>query len=204
MCINRQQVIDTVLYGLSSIPVSYVPEGYPLYNPNVPPYTFNVAAANALLEQAGWRDLDHDPSTPRQGWGIPNVPTGTPFEVTYVTTSAIQRQQVSSILVASLAQCGIKVDVQYVDQGTLYAPGPAGLLFGRAYDMVEFAMGSTGSDAYRQSQAIFAQDLPVIPLYWRLKVAAARPDMCNVALDPTAASALWNIENIDAGAGCHQ
>jgi peptide/nickel transport system substrate-binding protein len=58
------------------------------------------------------------------------------------------------------------------------------------------------ADAYNQSQQLFAQDLPVIPLYWRVKAAAARPDMCNFALDPTAASALWNVENFDAGPGC--
>ena len=252
MCIDRQQAVDTVLYGLSSVPVSYVPADHPLFNPDVPPYSYNVAAANTLLEQAGWRDADHDPATPRQAWGVNNVRTGTPFEITYTTTSAIQRQQVSSILIASLGECGIKVDLQYVDQDTLYAQGPAGLLFGRSYDMVEFAMGSTGSEphcewysspevpgaanhwigtnvsgynspafdaacqtarqslpdeavhteAYDQAQSIFAQELPVIPLYWRVKAAAARPGLCNMALDPTAASALWNIENIDAGAGC--
>ena len=170
----------------------------------------------------------------------------------YVTTNAVQRQQVSTILAAHLAQCGIKVNVQYLDANTLYAPGPDGMLFGRNFDLAEFAMGSTGIEtpcdwytsseipnaannwvgtnvsgynnpdfdaaclaaqqslpddpnhaaAYAQAQSIFAQDLPVIPLYWRVETAAARADLCQFSLDPTATSSLWNIEAFDSGPGC--
>ena len=155
-CLDRQQVVDSVLSGLSSVPNTYLPEDHPLYDPDVPTYSFNVAAAGKLLDQAGWKDIDNDPSTPRQAWGVAGIPSGTPFEVNYVTTNAVQRQQVSTILAGSLAQCGIKVNVQYLDANTLYAPGPAGILFGRNFDMVEFAMGSTGieppCDWYTSSQ----------------------------------------------------
>jgi len=144
LCLDRQQVVDSVLAGLSTVPNSYLPQGNPLYNTNATTYSFDVAAAGQLLEQAGWKDVDHDPSTPRQAWGVPGIPNGTPFEVNYVTTNAVQRQQVSTILTASLAQCGIKVNVQYLDANTLYAPGPGGVLFGRNFDLAEFAMGSTG------------------------------------------------------------
>ncbi len=116
----------------------------PYYSPDATSYSFDIAAAGKLLDQAGWKDIDNDPATPRQAWGVPGIPSGTPFEVNYVTTNAVQRQQVSTILAGSLAQCGIKVNVQYLDANTLYAPGPAGILFGRNFDMVEFAMGTTG------------------------------------------------------------
>jgi peptide/nickel transport system substrate-binding protein len=56
--------------------------------------------------------------------------------------------------------------------------------------------------AFGELQAIFTRDLPVIPLYWRIRAAAARSDLCNFDLDPTAASALWNIESFDYGAAC--
>ena len=226
MCIDRQKVVDTVLYGLSSIPASYVPAEYPLYNPDVKSYSFDVAEANTLLEQAGWRNVSNNLTKPRQSWNIKNVPNGTPFEVTYITTEASQRIQVATIIADSLAQCGIKVNVQYLDQTALYAVGPDGPLFGRNFDLAEFAMGSTGIEppcewfssseipdadnhwvgtnvsgysnpafdkacqsaqqsladepdhaaAYRQAQSIFAEDLPVLPLYWRIKTAATRPD----------------------------
>jgi peptide/nickel transport system substrate-binding protein len=252
LCLDRQKVVDVVLLGLSTVPNSYLPSEHPLYNPNLSTYSFDVVAAGQLLDQAGWKDVDHDPATPRQAWGVPGIPSGTPFEVNYITTNAVQRQQVSTILTASLAQCGIKVNVQYLDANALYAPGPDGDLFGRIFDLAEFAMGSTGIEtpcdwytssevpnaanswvgtnvsgfsnpafdlacltsqqslpddpahtaAYAQAQSIFANDLPVIPLYWRVKIAARHADLCHFSLDPTAASNLWNIEAFESGAGC--
>ncbi|MCL5611090.1 MAG: hypothetical protein M1485_00820, partial [Chloroflexi bacterium] len=57
------------------------------------------------------------------------------------------------------------------------------------------------TDSYHQAQAIFASELPSIPLYYRLKVAAARPDLCHFGLD-SSANPLWNIEAFDMGAAC--
>jgi peptide/nickel transport system substrate-binding protein len=252
MCMDRQKVVDTVLAGLTEVPNSYLPKAHPLYDPNSTSYSLNVATGNQLLDQAGWRDVDNNPATPRQAWGVKSVPSGTPFEVNYVTTNAVQRQQVSTILVDSLAQCGIKVNVQYLDASVLYAEGPGGVLFGRNFDLSEFAMGSAGVEpscewyssshiptstnhwvgenvsgysnpnfdtacqvamhtipdesnhaaAYTQAQSIFTTDLPVIPLYWRIKVAAARTGVCHFSLDPTSASNLWNIEAVDSYPGC--
>jgi peptide/nickel transport system substrate-binding protein len=252
MCLDRQKVVDEVLFGLTTIPTSYLPGEHPLYSPGVNTYSYDPVAANQLLENLGWQDTDDDPSTPRQAWGISGILGGTALELTYATTGAAQRQQVAQILSDSLAQCGIKVNVLYLDATTLFASGPEGLLFGRKFDLAEFAMGTTGVEtscewftslevpaagnrwvgvnisgysnatfdaaclaaqqslsdeaayaaAYRDTQTIFAEDLPAIPLYWRLRVAAARPDFCNFQVDPTATSALWNIEAFDYGEMC--
>ena len=252
MCIDRQQIVDTVLYGISSVPETYVPAGHPLHDPSALAPVYDVSAANALLEEAGWRDTDDNPVTPRQAWGIPKISTGTPFEVTYITTGAPQRLQVSTMVAESLAQCGIQVNLQYLDQADLYASGPAGLLFGRGFELAEYAMGSLGieppcewftssgipgetnrwvgtnlsgygnpafdaacstarqslpdetayAEAYRMAQSIFAQDLPALPLYWRIKVAAVRPEICGYSLDPTASSGSWNIESMGKGEDC--
>ena len=56
--------------------------------------------------------------------------------------------------------------------------------------------------AHAKAQAIFAEELPAIPLYLRQKVIAARPDMCGVLFDGSADSTLWNIESFDYGPGC--
>jgi hypothetical protein len=53
-----------------------------------------------------------------------------------------------------------------------------------------------------KAQEIFARDLPVIPLYLRIKFAISRPDFCGMSFDPTSPSELWNIENFDYGEGC--
>ncbi len=56
--------------------------------------------------------------------------------------------------------------------------------------------------AHFLAQSIFAEELPAIPLYMHLKIAAQRPDLCGAALEPSADSALWNLENFDYGETC--
>jgi peptide/nickel transport system substrate-binding protein len=52
------------------------------------------------------------------------------------------------------------------------------------------------------AQTLFAQELPALPLYFNIKIVAARPDFCGMEMDVTARSALWNMENFDYGDGC--
>jgi peptide/nickel transport system substrate-binding protein len=250
-CLDRQSVADIVLFGLTSVPTTYLPVEHPLYDPNIDPLPFDASVGISLLEQAGWKDTDGDPATPRKAVTVKNVAAGTPLLLNYYTTTATQRRQVVEILEKSLAQCGIGLKVQYFSQNELYAPGPDGLLFGRHFDLIEYAMGVdsieppcnwfttseiptasnswtgtnvTGykntqydtacrnaqfalpdeqaySDSYRQTQVLFSSDLPAIPLYYRLRISAARPDLCHFDLDATA-NPLWNIEAIDEGEAC--
>jgi peptide/nickel transport system substrate-binding protein len=63
-----------------------------------------------------------------------------------------------------------------------------------------------GQIAYRQNhleaQALFAQDLPAVPLFYHLQVAAARPDLCGFSLQAGDSGLLWNLESLDYGEGC--
>jgi peptide/nickel transport system substrate-binding protein len=250
-CLDRQQVVDTVLFGLSQVPDSYIPSDHPLHNGNIQTYEFNPAAGIQLLEQAGWLDHDDDPSTPRQAVRVTNVRTDTPLMLNYSTTSATQRHQVVDIFTQSLAECGIGLNPIYYPASDFYAQGPEGPLFGRQFDLAEYAIGvnslepqcgwftssqipteenhwvGTNVSGYKnlafdaacqktlqslstdpeyafhqEAQAIFASDLPSIPLYQRLKVAAARPDFCGFTLEPSSSSALADIESFDYGTGC--
>jgi peptide/nickel transport system substrate-binding protein len=54
---------------------------------------------------------------------------------------------------------------------------------------------------YRQTQIIFSEQLPAIPLFFRLRIAAARPEVCGFSLDSTA-NPLANIEGIGIGTMC--
>ena len=224
---------------------------HPLYNGSVMQYKHDAAAGIRLLEQVGWRDLDGDPATPRLASTVTNIPAGTPLTLNYYSTAALQRRQIADILSTSLAECGVGVSVQYYSQEDLFAPGPEGLLFGRRFDLIQYAMSTDdvlppcdwfmsseipsasnhwvgtnvtgfknpeydaachaaalalpGEAAFGQglqdAQTIFAAELPAIPLYYRLKVAAARPDVCHFDLDPSA-NPMWNIEAFDMGQGC--
>jgi peptide/nickel transport system substrate-binding protein len=253
LCLDRQKVVDTVLFGLSKVPDSYLPPDHPLHNANVQTYDYNPASGNQILEQVGWLDKDNNPSTPRQAQSVTNVPIDTPLILNYYTTSATQRHQVAEIFAQSLAECGIGLNVIYSSASDFYAQGPTGPLFGRKFDLAEYALGVNGLEpqcswfigsqipnqanhwvgtnmsgykntnfdvacqkalqtvstdpeyaSHQEAQALFAADLPAIPLYLRLKVAATRPDFCGFALDPSSSSALADIETFDYGASCVQ
>ncbi len=265
MCMDRQSVVNTVLFGQSIVIDTYLPPQHPLYNDQVKVYPFDPEAAGTLLDRVGWLDLDGDPTTPRVASGVDGVPNGTPLSVTYETTNSSLRQQITAILQQSLAQCGIEAEIQLYHAAEWFVDGPEGKLFGRRFDLGEFAwltgiqppcdlylsslvpgpegetwvsiqdgkertFGISGwggqnnpgfanlefdlacstalgslpgqpefSAAHLEAQAIFAEELPVAPLFLRLKLAATRPDMCNFVMDPTANSEFWNIEEFDYG-----
>lgn len=251
LCLDRQKVVDTVLFGLSQVPDSYLPSDHPLHNGNIQAYAFNPEAGNEILEQVGWLDQDNNPSTPRQAIGVTNVPGGTPLVINYYTSSATQRHQVAEIFTQSLAECGIGLNLVYYSASDFYAQGPQGPLFGRQFDLAAYAIGVNSLEpqcswftssqiptesnqwvgtnisgyenpdfdvacqkalqslpgdpdytSHQEAQVMFASDLPSIPLYLRLKVAAARPDFCGFTLDPSSSSALADIEIFDYGSNC--
>jgi peptide/nickel transport system substrate-binding protein len=141
VCLDRQKVVDTVLFGLSRVPDSYLTFDHPLHNGNLQNYLFDPASGRQILERVGWVDHDNDPSTPRQALGVTNVPAGTPLILDYLTTSATQRRQVVEIFTESLAECGIGLNPIFYSAPDFYAQGPTGPLFGRTFDLAQYALG---------------------------------------------------------------
>jgi peptide/nickel transport system substrate-binding protein len=270
MCINRQALVDSLLFGQSEVLDTYLPRIHPLFPPDVNHYDFDIEAGRALLEEVGWMDEDGDPATPRIAQGVANVPDGTRFEFEYYTTDQPLRQKASALIQSTLAECGIQANVNNVpveiyfqaepgggdwgdwsrggDGGIdefgwstsgdppcdLYlsdaVPGPEGetwisILDGKERifsdpngvnitgfanedfdDACGTALGSLPGQAdhmaaHHEAQRIFAEQLPSIPLFNYLEVAATRKDMCNFIMDPTGLE-MWNIEEFDYGEGC--
>jgi peptide/nickel transport system substrate-binding protein len=143
LCMDRERVVDEMLEGLSSVPGSYLPSEHPLNNPDLTQYPFDPQAGGQLLHEAGWVDHDADPQTPRQAVGIQGVVDGTPLVVTYTTSTAEQRQEASLMLADSLAECGIQVDINFGPADEVYAPGPEGPVFGRRFDLAQFAWSAS-------------------------------------------------------------
>jgi peptide/nickel transport system substrate-binding protein len=251
MCLDRHKVVDTLFFGKSVVPDTYLPPNHPLFNAQSTHWQYDPAAAAALLDDIGWKDSDNDPSTPRVAVEVTGVPDGMPLEMNYETTDAPVRQQITQILAQSLAVCGIKVNIALHSASEWFAVGPDGPLYGRKYDLGEFAWKTSvippcdlflsskipgagnnwsgqntpgfanpafddacnlqmqslpGEDTFiegaLEAQRIFAEQLPVVPLFLVLKTAAARPDMCGYSLDPTSSSDFWNIEAFDYGEVC--
>lgn len=268
MCMDRQALIDTILFGQSITIDTYLPPQHPLFNPDVEPVVYDVEAGSALLDEVGWKDPDNDPTTPRVAQGVEGVPDGTTLTVAYETTDSTLRQQITAILQQSMGQCGIQANITLYPAAEWFADGPDGKLFGRRFDLGEFAwltgvqpacelyktdqvpgpvgeewisimdgqprtfsangwggQNNTGysnpvydaacnkaitslpgqpsyDEGHLEAQKIFSEDLPVVALFLRIKLAATRPDMCNFIMDPTSNSEMWNIEEFDYGPDC--
>ena len=141
VCLDRQQVVDTVLFGLSRVPDSYLSFNHPLHNGNLQSYQFDPASGREILERVGWIDHDNDPSTLRRSLGVTRIPNGTPLILNYITTSATQRRQVVEIFTRSLAECGIGLNTTFYSASDFYGQGPTGPLFGRTFDLAQYAIG---------------------------------------------------------------
>ena len=169
MCMDRQAVVDTVMFGQSVVLDTYLPPQHPLFNGDVTSYAYDTAAGSALLEEAGWVDADGDVATPRTYAGDnPQIPADTPLEFNYWTTNATQRQQATQVLAQTLAECGIQANLEYWSPGEYFADGPDGPLFGRRFDIGQFAW-LTGVEPPCDlwlSEAIPGEDTEVFPFGW--------------------------------------
>ena len=52
-------------------------------------------------------------------------------------------------------------------------------------------------EGHKEAQRIFSEQLPVVPLFLRIKLAATRPEVLGFVMDPTENSEMWNVETLD-------
>jgi len=139
MCIDRQAIAGSSFSGEVLIPDTYVPVTHPLRNLDAAQVPFDPSKAAELLQMAGWVDHDADPDTPRISAGAAGVPDGTPFEIVYLVPQDAERPEVAGQVADSLAQCGIKAEVDLWEWDPLLGPGPEAPIFGRQFDLAQFA-----------------------------------------------------------------
>ena len=250
LCTDRPGMVDALLFGRSQLIHSYIPNDHPLYPRDLTEWPYDVQAGNKLLDDAGYLDKNGD--------GIREDPvTGALFQATIGAGANKMQQQITQMFQDNMRDCGIQIKPYYLSTEDWYANGPNGPLFGRRFDLGEFAWKAeeepacflftsweiTGPEAeinpangqpyhgwnttnasgwwqpsfdtacqkarralpgmpdyeenHRQAQRIFAQNLPIIPLFLRLKVAATQANVQNLKIDPTQPSALWNLYELD-------
>lgn len=244
MCTDRPRMVAELTGGYGEIMHAYVPSSHPLYPDDLREWPYDPAAGNALLEEAGYVDFAGDGR--RQ-----DVASGVPFTITLGTDGDSPiRARISEIFQDSMADCGIPVVLYSLPAGTWYGDGPRGPLFGRRFDLAEFAWvsrpvpecglflsdnitgpeefgfggwrnvnvtgysneaydaacraaqralpGGEGYAANHQAALrIFAEDVPMIPLFTNVKVAAAAPRVRNLQLDSSEPWLLWNLAEWD-------
>ncbi len=241
---DREAMVTQVLWGKSQVWHSYVDPSHAAYPPQgvLAEYPFDPELARALLEQAGWSAKQ---ASPGDGDGI-REKDGQAFTITLYTTSGnTMRLLIAQMFQQNMRDIGIDVRLDFKPAPELFADGPKGVVFGRRFDVAEFAWltgieppatlftceqipredndwtgwnvsgwcnetydelaykaGNTLATGLRlqlfhEAQRIFTSELPVLPLFAHLRMAAALPTVVNFGLDPSASSELWNIEELD-------
>ncbi|MBW8010140.1 MAG: hypothetical protein FVQ83_02705 [Chloroflexi bacterium] len=252
MCLDRQAVSELTTFGQAAVLNTFLPPTHPLHNSEAAQYSFDVEAGSDLLEQVGWV-LGADGV--RVSQGVEGISDGITLEVNYWTTESDLHTGIAEIFIQGLAECGIRINFDSMPAEELFASGPDGLLFGRKFDVAQFAwplvveplcylyLGEAvpGDDLDRfiyswgggnltgwehsefdiacknarlalpgqesfitenlLAQEIFANQLPIIPLYVQQRVAATRPDMCGFEFDATD-NEFWNLEAFGYGELC--
>lgn len=132
-CVDRQAIVDQATNGAAVVQHTYTAADHPLYagDENVTLYKFDPAAGLALLEKNGWKDTDGD--------GILDDGKGTKFSFVHSTRTNALRQKVTQIVQSQLkANCMLETKIELYG-GEYFSDGPDGLVFGRQFDMGEFA-----------------------------------------------------------------
>ena len=113
MCIDQDKTVE-VATGGNGVPVrANVPPFSWAYNPNVKPYTYDVAAAKAKIEAAGWT-LGSD--------GVYAKGKTRLSSILYVRVGRPQRLAFAELARDQLKDCGIEVTVQEGDLNTVLIP----------------------------------------------------------------------------------
>ncbi len=205
--IDRADMVKRLLFGRGDpgVPVYLAPSN-PYFNPNVEQYKFNLDKAKALLDEAGYKDVNGD--------GMRERPDGKPLDVPLIFDSN-GYVRIAEIVRDFLKAAGITVTLKPVDRATMDASTSGGTYevavtyygglggdpdalrqnfsskstsktFSRAlgykndkFDQLADQQLSVTDDAKRKAiifemQAILAQDVPVLPLYYPTRYQIAR------------------------------
>ena len=109
LAMDRQDIVDTVYLGAATVgSPGWIHPGHSSYNPAIVP-VYDVAAANALLDGAGYADTDGD--------GVREF-DGQPMSFEVITNSSDSlRLRIAELTAEMLAAIGIETEIVPVDTG---------------------------------------------------------------------------------------
>jgi len=126
--IDRQDLVNRVLAGQSSVADSLVPPISEFFNPNSPKYAFNPVRARAILDGAGW--------TPGPD-GIRVNAHGQRLSFKYQSTPVEIRNKTMPLVKDQVASVGIEVNIDQISGQAFF--GRYGPLVQGAFDLGEYA-----------------------------------------------------------------
>jgi len=110
--INREEIIAALLEGHGAPAVSPIPPWSPLA-PAVEPLPHDTAAADRLLEEAGWLDRDGD--------GVRESENGAPLRFTLLTSDRALNRAVVEVVQSHLRRVGADARLQVTEFQTMLA-----------------------------------------------------------------------------------
>lgn len=146
--INKQQIVDSLLYGNVNVGTSPIPVG--TFACPQPPSEFSVEKANALLDEAGWV-MGED--------GI-RTKDGVRMSLKIATTTGNQlREQTEQVLADMLKTVGIELVIENVPSDVLFAGWESdGMRDKGKYDIVMYTTGpSVDPDSHMYSSFVSSQ-----------------------------------------------
>ena len=106
--VDRDTIIDRLLFGLATPAYSPVVPHDPDHWPEAETlYPHDIAAANALLDEAGWT-MEGDVRTK----------DGTPLALNLIIISNSEQELVAQVIQEQLGEIGVQVDIEVLDKGT--------------------------------------------------------------------------------------
>jgi peptide/nickel transport system substrate-binding protein len=111
---DKEKIIDVVLLGLGTPGTTLIPDGLGFwYNSSLKDYEYDVAKANQILDDAGYKDADGD--------GVREVPDGSrslTFRLNWPSDS-IDAPRMAELLSEMWGQIGVKLEAQAMDPDAL-------------------------------------------------------------------------------------
>jgi peptide/nickel transport system substrate-binding protein len=111
---DKQKIIDVVLLGYGTPGITLIPDGLGIwFNSSLKDYEYDVAKANQILDDAGYKDVNGD--------GIRETPDGSrslTFRINWPSDS-IDSPRLAELLSEMWGQVGVKLEAQALDPDTL-------------------------------------------------------------------------------------
>jgi len=108
--VNRQEIVDALLYGEGELATSTIPPFSPL-DPGVEPLAHDLEQAAQLLDEAGWSD--------RNGDGVRENAQGQPLSFTILSSDDALRRSVVEVLQNQLRRVGANVEIRVMEFQTM-------------------------------------------------------------------------------------
>ncbi len=175
--INRKEVVNVVFKGAGSVVNSPVPPGvvHSLANPNfaanypdlaakykLPTYDYDVAAANRLLDQAGWTAPCGNPTQCTREKG------GVKLSFEYATTRNVTRQAIQALVANDLKQIGVDAQLVNYPRGFFAPDGPRNTGKVKLSEFAFTQLTTSNFDGWDETQLVTA-DQPGNPNFQQYK-----------------------------------